>query len=154
LPRILSPLAAPTDGSSSVLEFRTFRCCRLCVSEFPRCLHPPAPPAVKLRVAPKLRSSSLAVTWPRVSPNPASTAGSIMTSRPDSNFASSGKPADESSRLIGTCTPLPDPGCNLNFNPAFHAPVARLCTAAFNSILHLPVRLELRFQFPYRVTSY
>jgi len=117
LPRIFAPLATPIDGSSSVLESRTFRLRRLCVSEFPRCLHPPAPPAVKLRVAPKLRSSSLAVTWPRVSSNPASTAGSIMTSRPDSNFASSGKPADESSRLIGTCTPPPNSGCNLNFNP-------------------------------------
>jgi hypothetical protein len=33
--------------------------------------------------------------------------------------------------------------------PGLPLPVARLCTAAFNSILHLPVRLELRFQFPY-----
>ena len=98
----------------------------------PRISHPSAVPYLRLRVA----------------PIPAATAGSIMTPRLDSNFASSDQAADESSCPIGSCTFPSDSGCILNLNPAFHRRTSRLCTAEFNRVLHLPARLELRFQFP------
>jgi len=95
------------------------------IFEFPRITHPSAVPKVKFRVAPnpivvKLRRlSSL-----RVAPNSASTAGSMMNPRQSSNFRSPACAEDESSRYLGSCTFLPDPGCILNLIRPFTAACA------------------------------
>jgi hypothetical protein len=73
-----------------------------------------------LRVTPNLVPSGSPPLRLRVSPNPASTSGSMMTPRLDSNFASSARAADESSFPAGSCTFLPNSGCVLNLNSAFH----------------------------------
>jgi hypothetical protein len=76
-----------------------------CLFGYPRVQHPPVPPQMR----------------PRASPNPALTAGPMMTLWLGSNFASStqARVADESSCPIRSCTFLPNSGCNPNLPSAF-----------------------------------
>lgn len=105
--------------------------------ELPRSPHPPALPSLRLRV----------------SPNPASTAGSMMTSRFSSNFASSAYPRmnlrGESVIAYSRLT-LDAFSISFRLNPRRQADME---STNFNRILHLPVRLELRFQFPARSST-
>jgi hypothetical protein len=113
---------------------RSLGCASGRIVELPRLSRPPATPLLRLRVT----------------PDPASTAGSMMTPRLVSNFASSAYTVDESSFPIGSCTFLPSSGCILNFHPTFHFRTSRSCPVAFNQFLHRPAKSELRFQFPAR----
>ena len=121
-------------------------------------------PAVRLRVAPSIRSSGYAderfsefprIAHPsavpkvnlRVAPNPASTTGSTMNSRLSSNFASSACAADESSRPSESCTFLPYSGCILNLNPAFHPSLSQTYESPDSIALCIVLQGEkLRYQ--------
>lgn len=60
----------------------------------------------------------------RLSPVPALAAGSMMPSLQHTNLASSVMTADESSVAAGRCTSVPDSGCALNLDFAFHLRLA------------------------------
>jgi len=110
---LMSRRVTPTPASSGYAEGKPPGCPESSLPRLPPAdgnpsfleSHPPAAPSIRLRVA----------------PNSALTARPMMTPRFNSNFASSGKPADESSCPIGSCTFPPDSGYILN-----------LCSAACN----------------------
>lgn len=128
----MKPRVAPVLASSSLVWWRLsgyprnsfLQLGRRWIFGYPRISHPPVVPSMRIRA----------------SPNPASTAGPMMIPQLDSNFASSGYTADESSCSIGSCTFPPDSGCFLiRFRPS--TAVVADCGLP-NWILHRPARLN------------
>jgi hypothetical protein len=124
--------AAPTSKHSSCPESLLPWLCQRWIFELPRISHPPAVPLMRFRVT----------------PNPALAAGLMM-----------------GPRLVRTLHPLAMPRMNLRAQPGLaHSYLilgassisirlstfrtSRACTDYLNWVLHLPARLELRFQFP------
>jgi hypothetical protein len=153
------------ESISGFPRLRTLRRSRRSASRLPRLLDPSALLAIKFRVSPALfprlrlrwifgfpRFSHLPVKpFPRlrVSPNPASTAESMMTPQLNSNFASSDKPRMNlrvQPGLAHSCRTLDA------FSISFWPPnaVASFGMPKFLCFPHRPVWLELRFQFPAR----
>jgi len=87
-------------------------------SRFPRISHPPVVPPMRLQV----------------SPNPAWTAGSMMSPAFLELCILWPKPADESSRQVGPCTFPPGPQCVHDLNWAFHCRTSRLYKTELNQV--------------------
>ena len=132
MPRIFSPLAKSID----------------CSSGSPRI---PSPPTVPFDLAfrlPRIFDLPAVPSLPcRVAPTPLY-GWTMMNSRLYSNFASSGKPADESSCSIESCSLLPDPPMHFQSQPINSLSASRQCTDVFKSQFASSCQARTAVQLP------